>query len=39
VLALTRDNFSPADAETIAAQARPRPEIIHLQSADGAAVL
>jgi galactokinase len=39
VLALTRGSFSPADAAAIAAQATPRPEIIHLQSADGAAVV
>ncbi len=39
VMALTRDNFSPADAGAIAARAPPRPEIIHLQSADGAALV
>ncbi len=39
VVALTRENFSAADAEAIAAQATPRPEIIHLQSADGATVV
>ena len=39
VMALTRDSLSLADAEAIAAQATPRPELIHLQSADGAAVV
>jgi galactokinase len=39
VMALTRDVFTPADAEAIAAQSGSHPEIIHLQSADGAAVV
>jgi len=39
VMALTREDFSTTDAGAIAAQATPRPEIIHLLSADGAAVV
>lgn len=39
VMALTRDNFSPAEAEKIATEAGSRPEIIHLQVADGARVV
>ena len=39
VMALTRDGFSTADAEAIATQAPTRPEIIHLQSADGATLM
>ncbi len=39
VMALTREDFSMAEAEAIAAQAAPRPDLIHLQSADGAAVV
>jgi galactokinase len=39
VMALTRDNFGQAEAEKIAAQAGSRPEIIHLQVADGARVV
>ena len=39
VMALTRESFSPADAATIADQLDSHPEIIHLQSADGAAVI
>lgn len=39
VMALTRESFSQADAEAIAAQAPTRPEIFHLQSADGAVVV
>jgi galactokinase len=39
VMALTKDNFAQADAEAIAAQTVHRPELIHLQSADGARVL
>jgi galactokinase len=43
VMALTKDNFSTADADTIAAayaakHGRP-PEMIHLRAADGAAVM
>lgn len=36
VMALTKDTFTQADADGIAAQTAHRPEIIHLQSADGA---
>lgn len=39
VMALTRDTFTLADAEAIAAQTAHRPEIIHLQTADGARVV
>lgn len=39
VMALTKDNFTQADAEAIAAQTAHPPEIIHLQSADGARVM
>jgi galactokinase len=39
VMALTRGDFSPAEAEAIAARAPVRPEILHLQSADGAMVV
>jgi galactokinase len=39
VMALTRDSFTVADAEAIAAQSTPRPEIIHLQTAHGARVV
>ena len=39
VMALTRDTFTAADADAIAAQTAHRPEIIHLQAADGAKVL
>jgi galactokinase len=39
VMALTRDSFTQADAEAIAVQTGHPPEIIHLQSADGARVL
>ena len=39
VMALTRQDFSLANAEAVAAQATPRPEIFHLQSAEGAAIV
>ncbi|MFZ5497066.1 MAG: galactokinase [Verrucomicrobiota bacterium] len=39
VMALTRTEFAPADAEKIAAQSGSHPEIIHLQAADGAKVI
>lgn len=39
VMALTREDFSTADAAAIGAQVPTPPEIIHLQSADGAAVV
>ncbi|MES1168375.1 MAG: galactokinase family protein, partial [Oleiharenicola lentus] len=39
VMALTGEGFTQAGAEAISAQATPRPEIIHLQSADGAALV
>ncbi|HWA26237.1 MAG TPA: galactokinase [Lacunisphaera sp.] len=39
VMALTKDSFTSADAAAIAAQSPAKPEIIHLQSADGAAVV
>jgi galactokinase len=39
VMALTHDRFTAADAEAIAAQSTPRPEIIHLQTANGARVV
>ncbi|AOS44381.1 Galactokinase [Lacunisphaera limnophila] len=39
VMALTRDSFTPADAEVIAAQSGSHPEVIHLLTADGARVV
>ena len=39
VMALTRETFLAADAEAIAAQSGSHPEIIHLQTADGARVV
>ena len=39
VMALAGDAFTAADAEAIAAQSGSHPEIIHLLSADGAAVV
>ncbi|HEY8993252.1 MAG TPA: galactokinase [Lacunisphaera sp.] len=39
VMALTRDTFTQSDAEAIAAQTAHRPEMIHLQAADGAKLL
>jgi galactokinase len=39
VMALAGDNFTLADAEVISAQSGSHPEIIHLLSADGAAVV
>lgn len=39
VMALTGEDFSPAEAEAVAVQAPARPEIFHLLSADGAAVV
>jgi galactokinase len=39
VMALAGDSFTLADAEVIAAQSGSHPEIIHLLSADGAAVV
>lgn len=38
VMALTRDTFTAADADATAAQMEHRPEIIHLQAADGAKI-
>ncbi|MDQ5979201.1 MAG: galactokinase [Verrucomicrobiota bacterium] len=39
VMALTRGTFVAGDAHAIAAQTRAHPEIIHLQTADGAKVI
>lgn len=39
VMALTRDNFTIREAEAVAGKAGSRPEIIHLQTADGARVV
>jgi galactokinase len=39
VMALTHEDFSSADADSIAAQTAHRPEMIHLQVADGAKLL
>jgi len=39
VMALTGDAFTQADAEAIAAQSTPKPDILHLLSADGAALV
>jgi len=39
VMALTRDSFTAADADAIAAQSGSHPEIIHLQVGDGARVV
>jgi galactokinase len=38
VMALTRDTFTPADAQGIATVLTPAAEVLHLQSADGARV-
>ena len=39
VMALTGDAFTQADAEAIAAQSTPKPDILHLLSADGATLV
>lgn len=39
VMALTRDTFTHAEAEAIAAESGSHPEVIHLQTADGAKVI
>ncbi|HEX2860106.1 MAG TPA: galactokinase [Lacunisphaera sp.] len=39
VMALTRDTFTPAEAEAVAARTGHRPEIIHLQAANGARLI
>jgi galactokinase len=38
VMALTKENFGPADAQAIAAVVEPIAEVLHLQSGDGAHV-
>lgn len=39
VMALTGDDFTIADAEAVAARSTSRPDILHLQCADGAALV